>query len=175
VGLWNRSLYEIDAELELIVAQLESEDFTDDQKRSALDFWFEANQDEIESKIDGYCAVIADKEGWAELRKAEAKKIADMAKADEKTVSTLKDRVKSFFGKAGIKKMSTPHFAPCVRMNGGKLPLLIDDEILADPYKLAPEYCKPVPDTDAIRKALEEGKEVPGCKIGERDSHFRLR
>lgn len=171
----NRTLYEIGAELEAVIDALEGEEFSEEQRQQALDLWFEGCAVEVERKIDDYCSVIANYDAFAEARKTEARKLMQMAERDERNAQLMKDAVKTFFERAGIQKMKTARFAPSVRANGGKLPLVMEEWVSQDPDKLPPMFRRSVPDTDAIRAALEEELDVPGCRIGERGSHFRIR
>jgi hypothetical protein len=60
-----------------------------------------------------------------------------------------------------------------IQANGGKLPVVYDAGL--DPRALPPEYQRVTveADGDAIRAALEAGREVPGCVLGARGEGVR--
>lgn len=172
-----RSLYAITEELDTILSYLDQEGVTDDEKQAAVDEWLNGQSDEIEKKVDDYCAMIRDREDWAARRKQEAQALASMAAQDERTARFLKERLQGFFERVGIEKMRTLHFAPRVQQNGGELPLMIDPLYEADPSLLPQAYTKVVKVIvrDELRDALEKGASVPGCRLGDRGKHLRLR
>lgn len=172
-----RSLYAINEELDLILSVLDGEEFDAESVNAAIDGWLDSSREEIEKKLDDYCAVIADKGAMAKARRAESQILAGMARHDESVADNLKDRAKAFFERIGVAKMETLRFKPRVQANGGVLTVLLSDEVQADPQLLGLRFYKITitPDTDAIRTALEQGETVPGATLDERGTHFRLR
>lgn len=173
----SRSLYEIDNEIGAILSAMESEGFDQDAVNAGLDAWLEENRDELREKVDRYCQVIASKTAIAKDRREEIKALSAMAQSDERTADTLEERLQAFFERIGCEKMETLHFKPRIQANGGVLPVILSDEVKADP-RILPLECveiRTIPDVEAIRKALEEGKEITGCSLGERGKHLRLR
>ena len=127
-----------------------------------------------ESKVDAYCALIAEINARAAARKAEAQRLADSARVAENNVKRLKARLLEAFNAMGIGKLETERFTVSVANNGGKAPLEIDPEI--DPATLPKEYQRITisPDSDAIRAALATTK-LPFAKLGERGQHVRIK
>ena len=76
-------------------------------------------------KLDRYCSLIAELDATAAARKAEAKRLADLARTDERTADSLRERLRWFFETHGIAKQKTSRFAVSLVQNGGKPPLVL--------------------------------------------------
>src|SRR4051812_28573634 len=70
-------------------------------------------------KVDGYCAMIRDREATSRARKEEAQRIDALAKQDAQVVAKLKERLKFFFDDHGITKLETPLAKLSIVNNGG--------------------------------------------------------
>lgn len=170
-----RSLYKLDGELDEIISALESGDFTDEEINAAIDAWFEANVDEITTKVDGYGYKMQETDNRDKFLRAEAEALRKMAAVEKKVHDTLEARLKAFLERTGRSSLPTAHFKPHIRGNGSVKPLVVSPEMEADPRLLPPQFWTITPNNEAIRKALEAGEEVPGCYLAKRSTHLRLR
>lgn len=174
-----RSLYEIESDIEAlaeIITALDGE-IPDDEAGATIERWFDDLGEERDRKIDGYCALIREFEALAAVRSLEADRLQALARTDENNAKRLKERLKAFLDRQGIKKLETTRFKISVQANGGAIPLLIPAEWDDDPAA-APEAFQRrtvVLDRDAIREALRNDEEAHGAELGERGSHLRIR
>lgn len=124
-------------------------------------------------KLDRYCSLIAELDATAAARKAEAKRLADLARTDERTADSLRERLRWFFETHGLQKQKTARFAVSLVQNGGKPPL-----VLECPVEELPAWAlsnRPTVNSEAIREALEAGELVPFARIGERGRRISIR
>ena len=111
----------------------------------------------------------------AEIRKAEAKRLTELAAADESRARLLKDRLKWFFELHQLKTVQTNRYKLSVAKNGGKAPLILDESV---PVTQLPEQFQRVsidPDTAAIREALERGEKLGFAQLAERGTSLRIK
>ncbi len=112
----------------------------------------------LTEKVDGYAALIAEITNRADVRKAEAKRLADLAKIDENKAKALKGRLKVFFDRHGLKDLQTKLHRFSVVKSGGARQVVLPDDL--DPASLSSAYATPRVvyeiDKDALRAALEE-------------------
>ncbi len=100
-----------------------------------------------------------------------------LARSDENQVKRMKARLLAFFQFHGIDKVETLKHKFSITKNGGKQPLLINPDWELEPAS-APEQFHKIRvelDTDAIRKAIENGDEVEDCSLAEQGLHLRIR
>ncbi|NQZ65581.1 siphovirus Gp157 family protein, partial [Crocosphaera sp.] len=87
------SLPQLEEELELILAHLDSDN--PEEKQVAEDIFNELLP-RLESKIDGYIKVIKWRESLIEYQENEAKRISDLAHTNKETVQWLKSKLQAF-------------------------------------------------------------------------------
>ncbi len=75
---------------------------------------------ERDRKLDNYCALVGEMSARAEVRKAEAKRLMELAATEEKRAKLLKDRLLWFFETHNLKAVETPRYRLSVAKNGGK-------------------------------------------------------
>ena len=147
----------------------------DTQQQELIAQWFEQLGTERDRKLDGYAALITEMTARAEIRKAEAKRLTELAAADESRARLLKDRLKWFFELHQLKTVQTNRYKLSVAKNGGKAPLILDESV---PVTQLPEQFQRVsidPDTLAIREALERGEKLGFAQLGERGTSLRIK
>jgi len=127
---------------------------------------------DLENKVDNYAALIGCMRGRAEIRKAEAKRLMDRVRVDENAAKGLSERLKYAFESLNLSKVETPRFRVSIAKNGGKAPLVIDEDAL-----IPEEYQRIVkePDKTLLREALEAGTEVAGVSLGDRGTRLSIR
>lgn len=154
------SASDVDGELEHSQAQI-------------LDLWFDEIKGAEHAKLDGYCALIREAELRRAARNEECERLAMLAKSDDSLAKRLKDRLKLYLEQTGQKAIETARYKISHCANGGALPITIDTTA----ERLPAEYVrtKLEPNAERIREALTLGVQVPGCYLGERGTHVRIR
>lgn len=131
-------------------------------------------EDSLVEKIDGYASIINHLLSHADLAKREAERIRQRSNRYEQQAKWLKDRLKQAMKRLGTQKIESPLHTVTICKNGGLVPLLLEH---ADIHDIPDEYLRIVfePEVDDIRKALESGKAVNCCRLGERGDHVRIK
>lgn len=117
----------------------------------------------------------AEQLAMATVGKAEAKRLADAAKAREARVDRLDVAVGDLMTRLGAKSITTDLFTFAMQRPGGKDPVVVDDSVdLATlPLDCVKETLSPV--KDVIRARLEAGETIPGCHIQKRGLVLRVK
>lgn len=147
----------------------------DSQQQELIAQWFETLGEERDRKLDGYAALISEMTARAEVRKAEGRRLMELAATDENRAKLLKERLKSFFQLHDLKTINTDRYRLSLAKNGGKAPLILDDSI---PVTQLPERFQKVSidaDTTAIREALDAGESLEWARLGERGTSLRIK
>lgn len=131
----------------------------------------EALTGELDDKVEQWCKAIKNLEGERDATKAEADRLAARTKSIDNNIDRMKDTLKMYLDAAGLKKAGGVIGAKIVK-NGGKAPLIIDVEPIALPFDFQKVTISA--NNEAIRDALEHGKEIPGAHIGERGEHIKI-
>jgi hypothetical protein len=153
-------------------------DVTDEEAAAAIDAWLAEADAPLKQKLDAYASVIRERELKAAARKAEADRVAALARTDANAVARLKERLKYFFESEGLQKIETDRFKFSISGNGGLAPVIVH----VDPEQL-PEWAQRktvTADIEAIRGEIETrkatGKDpLPFAEIGPRGTHLRVR
>lgn len=147
----------------------------DTQQQELIAQWLEQMGEERDKKLDAYAALIIEMLARAEMRKAEALRMMQLAAADENRAQLLKDKLKCFFESHNLKIVETARYQLTLSKKGGKQPLILKEGL--SPTKL-PECFQKVTvdyDTTAIRSALERGEALEWAVLGERGSNIRIK
>jgi len=158
--------------LDNIIAE-QGGDITDCEE--TIDAWLAELKTDLKGKTDNYLALITEMEARAKARKEQADRMTMLVKRDTDAATYLRYKLRDALATLGIDRMDTPRFKVAVVKNGGKLPVFVDNE---EAIPLALRRVIPasvVPDNDAIRKALEDGEEVPGARLGERGTRLSIK
>ena len=129
----------------------------------------------LHAKTDAYCALIAEIDARAAARKAEAKRLADRAKTDERTADALRERLRFVWETRRLGKVETDRFTVSLARNGGKAPLDIRcgvDELPA--WAITRETVVTV-DKDAIRSRLDAGESLDFASLMERGTRINIK
>lgn len=170
------SLYAISEDLLALDAILDDSDGEiTEAAASALEQWFAELGDKRDAKVDGYVAVIRTYEARAQNKRDEASRLEKRADIDENKAKRLRERLRDFLVLHDLKKIETSRFTVSVQLSGGvramsKLPP-VDD--------LPLEFVKTVttssPDTDALRAALDAGRELSFAHLQPRKLSLRIK
>jgi hypothetical protein len=167
------SLYAIRSEMESILDAILDGGVDSPEAQDALNAHLEGLDAALEDKADDYAGLVRSLELRRDARKSEAKRIAQLAEADDALADRLKERLKEAMEATGKLKLETPRFKLSIAGNGGKQPL----EVAVEAAALAPQYqaVKVEANKEAIRAALEAGTAIPGCTLLPRGTSLRIK
>lgn len=159
-------LYEIVADLQEFIEL--NEGLEDEQ---AYQDTLEGLQGELDDKVEQWCHAIKNQEGERDAIKAEADRLRAKAASLDKQVDRMKRTLQMYMAAANRKKAGNTIKASIVKKGG--LPPLV---LTIDPKDLPFDFqkVKIEPNNEAIRDALEQGKEVPGAELGERGEYLKI-
>lgn len=140
--------------------------------QAALDTWAKDLDIAFDNAIDQNAALICELERRSEIRDGEARRMAAKSKRDQSAADFLRQRLKAVFEDRGVKKIQTNRFTVGIVNNGGKLAMDLDENAVPDSYLRMPP---PVPDTERIRKDLEEGTVLEFAKLKDRGTRLSIK
>ena len=160
------NIYQLANNYETVLNMLYNEEIDEQMIFDTL----ESIEGEIEDKADNYAKIIKELEAKQKARKEEAKRLTDSAKVFENRVKALKNNLFNAMKETGKTKFATNLFSFNIAKNGGKQALTIDGEV-------PEEYTKTIieNDTDKIRKALENGENLPFAHFEPRGESLRIK
>ena len=159
-------LYEIVNDLQAFIEQ--NEGLEDEQ---AYKDTLEGLQGEFDDKVEQWCKAEKNIEAERDAVKAEVDRLMARLKALDNQTDRMKRTLMEYMNVAGLKKAGGVIGAKIVK-NGGKAPLIIDVDPIALPFDFQKVTISA--NNEAIRDALEHGKEIPGARIGERGEHIKI-
>ena len=160
------NLYQLTNDYETVLNMLYDEDIDEQMVLDTL----ESLEGDIEDKADGYAKIIKELESKADARKQEAKRLTTNAKVFENRINYLKQNLFNAMIQTGKTKFTTDLFSFNIAKNGGKQALTIDGDVPKEYTKTKIEN-----DVDKIRKALEDGQELPFAHLEPRGESLRIR
>jgi len=168
-----RTLFDISDDLEKLNELLDAAG-DDAQQQEVLIQWLEQLGEERDHKLDGYAALIAEIQVRAEARKAEARRLAQLAASDENRAKLLKNRLKWFFEQHQLKTLETARYRLSVAKNSTR-PLIVNPDVAI--ASLPEEYQKVSVELNAaaIREALNQGTKLDFAYFGEVGTHLRIK
>lgn len=143
--------------------------YQDDVDKQMIRDTLEGIDGEIEDKADGYAKIIKEMELKRDARKAEAKRLTDSASVLDNRIKYLKQNLFNTMKQTGKTNFTTNLFTFRIQKNGGKRALTIDGDVPAEYTKTIIEN-----DTDKIRQALEEGKELSFAHLEAQGESLRI-
>lgn len=129
----------------------------------------------LHSKTDAYCALIAEIDARAAARKAEAKRLADRAKTDERAADALRERLRFVWETRRLGKVETDRFTVSLAKNGGKAPLDIRCGVEDLPAWAVKRETVVTVDKDAIRARLDAGEPLDFASLMERGTRINIK
>lgn len=168
------TLYEIAGVLIRLEDLLESGEIDGKTYDDTLDAYL---RDATADKVEAYCKAIREREARAAAKQTEINRLRAAKNIDDQTVAKLKERLHWFLETTGQRSIDGGIFRVAIVSNGGALALEVDPEVVEDASKAGEAYCQMVPtlDTEAIRKALAEGQELPFARLKPRGTHLTIR
>ena len=168
------NLYEISGRFAEIQKQLdfENESMTDTEYRDASVESFNKIEGELNEKVDAYCAIIKQKEAVGKARWEEANRLEALGATDSLSAKRMREAMMLVLNALGKTKLDTVLHKVSIRGNGGKQPLVIEDDtnIPAEWTKVRYDI-----DRDKIRTALESGEVLDFAVLSPRGSHLSIK
>jgi len=161
------------AALDALLAETGGE-ITPEAEAAFLEFEAELTTN-LNGKTDAYCALIAEIDARAAARKSEAKRLADRAKADERTADALRERLRFVWEQRKLGKVETERFTVSLAKNGGKQPLDIRCGVEELPAWAVRREMVVSVDKDAIRSRLDAGEALDFASLMERGTRINIK
>lgn len=124
---------------------------------------FESMQFPIEEKAKNVAMVIRSEDAKAESIEVAAAEMLARAKAKRNRTKYLKNCLQSAMEATGITKIESPYFVISLRNNPESVVIDAESQIPADYMREVPATYSP--DKTLIKKAIQDGYEVPGCHL----------
>ena len=165
------TLYDLNVQMQTILEMAEDDELDPQLIADTL----EGLEGEVEDKLDSYGIVMNELYMDIEKITVEIKRLTDAKKRISNNIDRMKAAVKASMDLMGKKKVQGNHFTWQIQKNGGKAPLIIDEDMpaisLPEEYQLWDVKLN----KEAIRQDLEAGKELPYARLGERGESLRLK
>jgi uncharacterized coiled-coil protein SlyX len=154
------ALYQIANEYQEAATRLAELDLPEEVVRDTL----EGLSGDLEAKSTNVAAFVRNLEAMAEKMKEAENEIAQRRAAIEKRTERVRQYLKENMERTGITKIECPYFALTIQKNPPGVKV-IDAGAVPDAYMRIPPVPAPEPDKSKIKKALQEGVDVPGCEL----------
>ncbi len=170
----SRSILDITDDLQALQALLEEVggDITGEQTEAAINAWLDEAKANKAAKVEQYCRLIRLFELHGAAIKAEMDRLKKRAEVKANAQESLRARLKWAMEQWGDSKIDAGSFLVSIAKVGGKAPLKITDEsIIPEEYGVRTWVLS----KDSVREALENGRKVPGCELGERGTTLKIK
>lgn len=118
----------------------------------------------VEQKAVQVAAFVRNLEATAEQIKQAEKQMADRRKAMESRAANVREYLMHNMRACGFTKIEHPMFKIAIKQNPESVVIEDERQIPAD-YLRQPETPPPVPDKALMKKAMQDGYEIPGAKL----------
>lgn len=142
---------------------------------ATLNQFFAEVETNLAGKVDAYCTLIAEMEARAEVRKAEAKRLADRARVDENAAAALRERLRFVWESRQLGKVQTARYTVNLAKVGGKQRLDLRVGVEDLPAWAVTTETVTTANTDAIRAKLDAGESLPFASYMERGTRLSIR
>ena len=159
------NLYQLTNNYETVLNMLYEEEVDEQMILDTL----EGIEGEIEDKADNYAYIIAEILNDANACKLEKHRLNKRQKTLENKASQLKQSLADTMKNTGKTNFKTQLHTFRIQKNGGKRALTIDGEVPEEYQKTIIEN-----DTDKIRQALEDGKELSFAHLEPQSESLRI-
>lgn len=143
--------------------------YQDDADEQMILDTLESIEGEIEDKADNYAYIITEILNDANACKLEKDRLEKRQKSLENKAKNLKNNLAEIMKNTGKTNFKTQLHTFKIQKNGGKRALTIDGDVPREYQKIIIEN-----DTDKIRQALEEGKELPFAHLEAQGESLRI-
>ena len=154
------TLYTISEELSNILNAIEA---NDGEITPELDEALTITNEQFAAKSEDYGHAILNLEALAAAAKAEKDRLAGLQKYYENVRTRLKERLGETMDALGIPKVETP----TMRLSLRRTTFTVVDDVNLLPDDLKTTKVEVVADKTAVKKAIQEGREVEGAHLVE--------
>lgn len=172
----SQTLLDITADMESLGALLAANggEITPDTE-ATIDAWFAENEANLADKVDAYCRLISEMDARAEVRKAEAKRLAERARIDAAAADALRERLRWTWEAKRLPKVQTARYTVSLAKCGGKAAVDIHGDLAGLPSWAVKIETTVKPNTDAIRERLEAGEALDFASLMERGTRIQIK
>lgn len=178
-GEYEMTLVEISEDLIALDAAIDAATTDDgeitDEAGKALDAWFAVAMQNRDLKLDNYGALYTELTLRAEAREEEAKRLEFRSKVDANRAKWLKQKLFDFMELHKVAKVETRRYKFSVCSNGGVMPLDMPERVEDLPEAYQKEVTTVTADVAQLRRDLEAGAVIEGCKLLPRGKHLRIK
>lgn len=164
-------------ELEETIENLDSTEMPEELKTAFDELLCDRNtaQSDYEDKINNILLLIKGREAWVQIRQERIKEIQALIKTDQNLINRLKKYLMDHLIERDHQKFRTRDFNISVARNGGKTPIIIDEDITF--AELPEQYIKITRaiDKKAVADALKDGEVLDFARQGIRENHLRIK
>lgn len=160
------TLYDLTSEFESLQAAIVDGELSPELEM-ALDL---LTEETLPQKIDGYCKVLAQLDGEADMLKAEVDRLSERITTRVNAAKRLKENLLNAFQRIGFQKFKTPLFSLWVQANP---PSVEVDE----PANLPEQYRRVTiaADKAALARDWKAGQELPAGVTVHKGFHLRVK
>ena len=164
------TLYSLTVQMQEILDMAESGEFDEELIANTL----EGVEGEIEDKLDSYGVIVNELQDDVDKLDKEIKRLNAKKKTITGSIDYLKRMVMFTMGRMDKKKIKGERFTWSIVKNGGKAPVIYEDDF--NPLNIPEQFqmWDVQPDKALIREVLESGTELPFARMGERGESLRL-
>lgn len=163
------TLYDITGRMLELLSIADDEDIEPEVFKDTL----EGIEGEYDDKIECYCKAIKNLESDMKAFDEESKRLKAKANRLEKNIDRMKNTVFESLKLMDKRSAGGKVLKASIRINGGKLPLVLDCEPDKVPFEF--QKVKTEPNNDAIREALDLGVELNFAHYGERGESLTIK
>ena len=170
----SRTIFDITADLQALDDLLTDAGGDITGVEATVDAWLAELSQDLNTKVDNYCALISMMNARSEVRKAESDRLYQRAKIDANNAKYLRERLKAALEFRGIPKLETARYKVGISRIGGAPPVLVSDLTVVPPEFIRVTEVRE-PDKEKMRDALAKGQEIPGVQLGARGTCLTIR
>lgn len=135
----------------------------DDVDMDVLETTLQSIEGAIEVKAQNIAAVLVSLDGYTNTLTEQIKRLTARKHAFENRQASMKQYLQYQLEAAGIDKVKTAEFTIALQNNPPSVVIENQDNIPAPYLTIVPKQY--IPDKTAIKKAIQAGADVPGCRL----------
>ena len=169
----SRTLCELTGDMQTLMDMLLDPDVDPDDLADTI----EGVLGEMESKADGYGAVITEIESRAAALRAEEKRMATERQRLESRAASMKQMLMAAMKAANKTKLEGNLFRFAIQKNGGVLPVVLDADVkdIPEQFRKVTIEADKKAITEYLKQASEAGELVDWAHFAERGESLRMR
>lgn len=157
---------------ELTDSYIQLQQVIEDGNDENLEAILKTINDEIEIKAENYAKVMRNMDGDIAAIDSEIERLQNKKRVLQNGIDRMKQSLYNSMKEIGKEKFKTELFSFTIAKNGGKTPVVIEDEGQVPMEYQVVSYSV---DKNKIREELESGKELSFAKLGQRGESLRIK